>query len=54
MPSDECYVLGVVIKAMSRHDITHQQAINRTNNWSFPEGADYPTCVVSILAGRIV
>ena len=41
------------IRAVSRHDLSRQLVISRTNSWSFPGGADYPNFGVSILAGTV-
>ena len=41
--------------AVTRHDSRHQLVIvNRNTSSSFPEGADYPTCLASILVRGVV
>ena len=61
LPSSASYLhvacsptLTGIIRAVSRHDLSHQLATSRTNSQSFPGGADYPTYWVSIFACMIV
>ena len=44
---------GVISRAASLPDFSHQLVISRTSSWSFLRGADYPTYWVSMLVGRI-
>lgn len=40
-------------RAVSQHDLRLQLVNDQTNSESSSGGADYPTCCVSILVGRI-
>ena len=42
-----------IIRAVSRHDLSHQLVGSRNDSWSFPGGADYATYWASVLVGRI-
>ena len=52
---EACYNRDALLaKAVSWHDFSHKLVNSRTSSWSFPGGADFPTCWRSILVGRIV